>query len=289
VSVRKRVVKIFRDVCLTQPSFSRIPDICSRLLRRIHDEESIRKLVLETFQQLWFSPSRSQQDVRQRVQTIIDVLVDAQKQNYTWLENLVKEFLHTNDKQSIDDKKKVREQRKDVLKAIQDIVDELVESILKIESANDQVSSNKMVATFIALYALGKAKPENVLPHVSTIVEYLNIKCTSYNDNIIVQYVAKILEFTVSTIVEYLNIKCTSYNDNIIVQYVAKILEFTVPLMKSASASIIYSLEGSLTKLLLVSGQLVIHSSIACLSAVIRLSKNTQLVKDVFVRYHCKF
>jgi hypothetical protein len=114
-----------------------------------------------------------------------------------------------------------------------------------------------MVAIFIALYALGKAKPEHVLPHVSTIVEYLNIKCTSYNDNVIVQYVAKILEFT-------------------------------VPLMKSASSSIIYSLEGSLTKLLLVSGQLVIHSSIACLSAVIRLSKNTQLVKDVFVRYHCK-
>jgi hypothetical protein len=114
-----------------------------------------------------------------------------------------------------------------------------------------------MVAIFIALYALGKAKPEHVLLHVSTIVEYLNIKCTSYNDNIIVQYVAKILEFT-------------------------------VPLMKSASSSIIYSLEGSLTKLLLVSGQLVIHSSIACLSAVIRLSKNTQLVKDVFIRYHCK-
>jgi cohesin loading factor subunit SCC2 len=136
-------VKIFRDVCLTQPSFIRIPDICSRLLRRIHDEESIRKLVLETFQQLWFSPTRNQQDVRQRVQTIIDVLVDAQKQNYTWLENLVKEFLHTNDKQSNDDKKKVREQRKDVLKAIQDIINELVESILKIESASDQVRLQK--------------------------------------------------------------------------------------------------------------------------------------------------
>ena len=133
-------MKIFRDVCLSQPDFVRIPDICSRLLRRIHDEESIRKLVLETFQQLWFSPTRSQQEVRQRVQTIIDVLVDAQKQNYTWLENLVKEFLQTNDKQSNDDKKKVREQRKDVLKAILEIINELVESILKIESASDQVS-----------------------------------------------------------------------------------------------------------------------------------------------------
>jgi cohesin loading factor subunit SCC2 len=136
---------------LSQASFTRIPDICSRLLRRIHDEETIRKLVLETFQQLWFSPTRNQQDVRQRVQTIIDVLVDAQKQNYTWLENLIKEFLHTNDKQSNDDKKKVREQRKDVLKSIQDIINELVESILKIESDNDQVSQIDLffVLTFL--------------------------------------------------------------------------------------------------------------------------------------------
>lgn len=257
VSVRKRVVKIFRDICLNQPDFVRIPDICARLLRRVHDEETIRKLVLDTFQQLWFSPTRNHYEVRQRVQTIIDVLIDAQKQNNTWLENLVKEFLHTNNKQSNDEKMKIREQRQDVLKAIRDLINELVESILKIESANDQISSNKMVATFIALYALGKANPEHVLPHVSTIVEYLNIKCTSYNDNVIVQYVAKILEFT-------------------------------IPLMKSASSSIIYSLEGSLTKLLLVSGQLVIHSSIACLAAAIRLSKNYPLVKDVLLRYHCK-
>ena len=51
VCVRKRVVKIFHDICLLQPNFAPIPDICSRLLRRIHDEESIRKLVLDTFQQ----------------------------------------------------------------------------------------------------------------------------------------------------------------------------------------------------------------------------------------------
>ncbi|CAF5022632.1 unnamed protein product, partial [Rotaria sp. Silwood1] len=138
VSVRKRVVKIFRDVCLSQPDFVRIPDICSRLLRRINDEDSIRKLVLETFQQLWFTPTSNHYEVRQRVQTIIDVLIDAQKQNNTWLENLVKEFLQTNDKQSNDDKVKIRAQRKYVLKAIQDIINESVESILKIESVNDQ-------------------------------------------------------------------------------------------------------------------------------------------------------
>ena len=79
-----------------------------------------------------------------------------------------------------------------------------------------------MLAIFIAIDALGKAKSEHVLEHVSTIVEYLNIKCTSHNDNLIVRYVAKILKFTVL-------------------------------LMKSASSSIIYSLDDSLTKLLLTS------------------------------------
>ena len=133
------MVKIFRDVCLSQPDFIRIPDICSRLLRRINDEESIRKLVLDTFQQLWFTPTRNQYEIRQRVQTIIDILIDAQKQNNTWLENLVKEFLQTNDKQSNDDKIKIYEQRKNIFKAIRDIINELVESILKMESANDQV------------------------------------------------------------------------------------------------------------------------------------------------------
>ncbi len=142
------MVKIFRDVCLYQPNFVRIPDICSRLLRRIHDEESIRKLVLETFQQIWFTPTRNQYDIRQRVQTIIDVLIDSQKQNNTWLENLVKEFLHINDKQSNEEKKKFHEQSKDILKAIKDIINELVESILKIESANDQVRFLKTTLPF---------------------------------------------------------------------------------------------------------------------------------------------
>ena len=139
VSVRKRVVKIFRDVCLTQTDFVRIPDICARLLRRLNDEESIRKLVFDTFQQIWFTPTRDRYELRNRVQTIIDVLIDGQKQNNTWLETLIKEFLHIDEKLSNEEKRKLQEQRQIVLKAIQDLINELVESILKIESANDQV------------------------------------------------------------------------------------------------------------------------------------------------------
>lgn len=139
LSVRKRVVKIFRDLCLTQPDFVRLPEICSRLLRRIHDEESIKRLVFETFHQLWFVPTSDRDEIRRKVLLIIDILIDGQRQNHTWLEDLIKQFVQINDKQTNDEKKKIREERGEIFRAIQQIIDELVESILKIESANDQV------------------------------------------------------------------------------------------------------------------------------------------------------
>ena len=42
ISVRKRVIKIFRDVCLDQPDFPRIPDMCVKMIRRVNDEEGIK-------------------------------------------------------------------------------------------------------------------------------------------------------------------------------------------------------------------------------------------------------
>jgi cohesin loading factor subunit SCC2 len=49
VSVRKRVIKIFRDICLNQPEFEALSEVCVKILRRIVDEDNIKKLVIETF------------------------------------------------------------------------------------------------------------------------------------------------------------------------------------------------------------------------------------------------
>lgn len=49
VSVRKRVIKIFRDICLNQPEFESLSEVCVKILRRIIDEDNIKKLVIETF------------------------------------------------------------------------------------------------------------------------------------------------------------------------------------------------------------------------------------------------
>ena len=49
VSVRKRVIKILKDICLEFPTYDKIPEICVKMIRRINDEEGIRKLVRELF------------------------------------------------------------------------------------------------------------------------------------------------------------------------------------------------------------------------------------------------
>lgn len=58
VSVRKRVIKILKDICERRPDFDKIPEICVRILRRANDEDSVKKLVVETFHGLWFLPVR---------------------------------------------------------------------------------------------------------------------------------------------------------------------------------------------------------------------------------------
>jgi cohesin loading factor subunit SCC2 len=39
VSVRKRVIKILKDICIECPEFPKIPEICIKMIRRVNDEE----------------------------------------------------------------------------------------------------------------------------------------------------------------------------------------------------------------------------------------------------------
>lgn len=47
ISVRKRVIKILKDICMNQPNFSKIDEICVKIMKRINDEEGI-KVCVET-------------------------------------------------------------------------------------------------------------------------------------------------------------------------------------------------------------------------------------------------
>ena len=40
--MRKRVIKILKEICLTQPDFPKVNEICLKMIRRINDEEGIK-------------------------------------------------------------------------------------------------------------------------------------------------------------------------------------------------------------------------------------------------------
>lgn len=42
ISVRKRVIKILRDICIEQPTFPKITEMCVKMIRRVNDEEGIK-------------------------------------------------------------------------------------------------------------------------------------------------------------------------------------------------------------------------------------------------------
>ncbi|RZF42756.1 hypothetical protein LSTR_LSTR017174 [Laodelphax striatellus] len=39
VSVRKRVIKIMKDICIACPEYPKIPEICVKMIRRVNDED----------------------------------------------------------------------------------------------------------------------------------------------------------------------------------------------------------------------------------------------------------
>ncbi|XXG63462.1 hypothetical protein AAC387_Pa05g1653 [Persea americana] len=62
VSVRKRAIKIIRDMCMSNANFSEFTSACIEIIPRVNDEEaSVQDLVCKTFFEFWFEEPASAQ------------------------------------------------------------------------------------------------------------------------------------------------------------------------------------------------------------------------------------
>uniref|UniRef100_A0A8C4R600 Nipped-B-like protein n=1 Tax=Eptatretus burgeri TaxID=7764 RepID=A0A8C4R600_EPTBU len=123
ISVRKRVIKILRDICLDQPDCPRITEMCVKMIRRVNDEEGIKKLVNETFQKLWFSPSPAHDSAGmiRKVQNITDVVSACKDTGFDWFEQLLQNLLKLEEDSA----------SRPVRQACSQIINCLVDSMLK--------------------------------------------------------------------------------------------------------------------------------------------------------------
>lgn len=270
VSVRKRVIKILKDICIECPEFPKIPEICVKMIRRVNDEEGIRKLVMEVFQNMWFSPceavvrhpaldltAATADPLSRKVLNITDVVISSRDMGLEWFQQLLQSLFKP--KEDKDDSTKIiTTPPKSLLLACQQIVDCLIEKLLQLEESSVEGigSSQRILACLSTLHLFAKIRPQLLVNHCMTLQPYLSLKC----QNIYEQH---------------------------IISTVASTLELVVPLMEHPSEVFLAQLEEDAVKLILQHGQLVIAACIACLAAIVNtLTNNYKLIRDVFNKYH---
>uniref|UniRef100_A0A8C2ZF36 Nipped-B protein n=1 Tax=Cyclopterus lumpus TaxID=8103 RepID=A0A8C2ZF36_CYCLU len=253
ISVRKRVIKILRDICLEMPDFHKITEMCVRMIRRVNDEEGIKKLVNETFQKIWFTPTpgHDKNAMTRKILNITDVVLACKDSGYDWFEQLLQNLLKSEEQASY----------KPAKKACVQLVDNLVEHILKHEESiadceDKGVNTGRLVACITTLYLFSKIRAQLMVKHAMTMQPYLTTKCNTQNDFMVI---------------------CN----------VAKILELVVPLMELPSETFLTTLEEDLMKLIIKYGMTVVQHCVSCLGAVVnKVTHNYKFVWACFNRYY---
>ncbi|XP_062705651.1 nipped-B protein-like isoform X2 [Aedes albopictus] len=254
VSVRKRVIKILRDICIEYPEQEKIPDICVKMIRRVNDEEGIQKLVMDVFMTMWFHPCNPNDKAAmdRKITQIIDVVCSSHETGTQGFDALLKSIFEP--KENKEDSKAKKEIPKTLIKACQQIVDGLVDATMKLESSENK----KLVGCITALHLFSKIQPQLLVNHAMTLEPYLNIRCQNA-----------------------INYKFISS--------VAEILEQVVPLMEHPSEIFLADLESHLMMLIVTQSQAVVLSCVSCLSAVVnKITKNYTLIRDCFSKFYYK-
>ncbi|MGH0126190.1 UNVERIFIED_CONTAM: hypothetical protein FKN15_005586 [Acipenser sinensis] len=161
ISVRKRVIKILRDICLEQPTFSKVTEMCVKMIRRVNDEEGIK-------------------------------VAACKDTGYDWFEQLLQNLLKSEEDASYKPAKKA------CVQLVDNLVEHILkyeESLA--DSENKGVNSNRLVACIITLYLFSKIRAQLMVKHAMTMQPYLTTKCNTQSDFLVICNVAKILELVV--------------------------------------------------------------------------------------------
>lgn len=271
VSVRKRVIKILRDICVAYPSHPKVPEICSKIIKRVNDDgEGIRKLVTETFTSMWFKEERDRDSVKIKVKCLTHVVAtvidNKNKIGTEWLQQLLSNlFAAQND---VNKKKTVveleeeedrpgrsQEQLQQVTNASVQIIDVIVSDILCGES-NEKETERKytILSAVTTLWLFAKVSPQLLLKHVSIMQPFISTKCVTYLDAMIISKVAEIMEFV-------------------------------LPKAADLSDTQLSRIEEDLAKHILLSNSSVLPYCVSCLATVInKHSNNRVFAQDLFDR-----
>uniref|UniRef100_A0A915BWJ3 Nipped-B protein n=2 Tax=Parascaris univalens TaxID=6257 RepID=A0A915BWJ3_PARUN len=266
VAVRKRVIRIMREMCEKQPNFEKIPEMLSRIVRRISDEEGVKKLTVETFQTLWFQPTRERDSVTlvRKVMSMTEMVQICVKENSVeFFEQLLHCLLRGGDRT--------------LLCASRQMIDTLVDNVLtldsKIASDESKVNGSTEESTSLNAAAAHASHQERLLACLTTLSLFSKVR-----PDLMVKHA--------ETLQPYLSMSITSPSEQQVMNQVINMLERVVPLMEHPSESFLKCLDDGLCILVKDSGMRIISSALACISAIYnKWKKRRPAVIETFLSY----
>uniref|UniRef100_A0A158Q833 Nipped-B protein n=1 Tax=Elaeophora elaphi TaxID=1147741 RepID=A0A158Q833_9BILA len=285
VAVRKRIIRILREICEKQPDYEKVPEMLARVVRRISDEEGVKKLTIDTMQSLLFQPARERDSIqlinklcfssiikylkcmfrkKKKVMTLTDMVQICIKENtLDFFEQLLNSLLKSNDRT--------------LLFASRQIVDTLVDNVLtldsKMASGGGDVINSAEESTSMNAAAARKEQQERMLACLSTLSLFSKAK-----PDLMVKHA--------ETLQPYLSMNMNGPAEQQVMNQVVNMLERVVPLMDHPSESFLKTLDESLYQLVKDGGMRIIASSLACNAAIYnKWKKRTPAVIETFFKY----
>ena len=260
VSVRKRVIKILRDLCLRSPGSPRAIEATCHLVSRVGDEEEVQKLIIKTFQELWFAPPAegradlTNDEKAERCKQLVAVMTEAcrdgaPRARAEWLGELMKLML-------ADDRSDGRTAKEHtaIMRVGTQLVAQLIEVLLRLDEDNAiQTNPQQLSGVLYALSVFCAARPVLLLPHVELLPAYLQYEQSAPA-----------------------------------IRYVCDMLPRLLPLLDHPPKALLEKLEKYLAALVFRVKEESIPGVIRALCSVCTVSKNRQLLGDTLARF-CHF
>ncbi|XP_076811579.1 nipped-B-like protein A isoform X2 [Clavelina lepadiformis] len=268
VSVRKRVIRILRDLCHEYPDLPQLTDACVKMIRRVNDEDGIKKLVHDVFMKMWFTPVDPQDaaSLKKKALLITDIVAANKERGYEWIEQLFKNLIDT------------PIPNPHVELSCQQIVDCLVQHVIIFENPNSKqgeynqhtISQDSSVSANTS--SQSKDRSVRLVATIQTMVQLARIR-------------PRLLVTHVMTLQPYLATKCEMPDDVLTVHGVCRILELAIPLMEHPPEAFLASIEEDMMRMILTHRFHVVSAAVACLSAITcQVTFNYKLIWDCFQR-----
>uniref|UniRef100_A0A8R1HHJ2 Nipped-B protein n=1 Tax=Caenorhabditis japonica TaxID=281687 RepID=A0A8R1HHJ2_CAEJA len=263
VAVRKRVIRIMREICERFPTFEMIPDMLARMIRRVTDEEGVKKLVYETFTTLWFQPvdiRTHPNAISTKVTTMCSVaqlcIKDAMND---YLEMLILHIVKNGQDGSA------------MALAVKQIIDSLVDHILNLEMRK---SRDKNFTYTEPEMAKLKDQEEKYMAYLSTLAIFSKVR-----PNLLTNHVEVLLP--------YLTFTGTKTNtENQVTKEMVGMLERVIPLIPYPSSDILDSIDENLSKVIVYNGMALVVSAVACVASIYRkFNKGATKTMGIFNTY----